>query len=246
MNLFEGLKAGDLEDLVLPLINIDEYESKLDDDSIVIAFYALDRDPASDLNRFIQKGAASILDTDLSPAPNEDGYYLVFVEILRDSEFPKKVESILESLTGLTNIKTWRAQIHDVEGTNVITPELLATKVRLVPIDDGQGPEHDDLEESVREFFSHSILEGVELNGRDLRLEGRYTDFNFTLVDLDTAEGVRENNSVMSQGYRLDESAQHNVSRLQALLGDHWLVEHLSEHVVLSHYATDQVALLKL
>ena len=56
-NLFEGLKEGDLAELVLPMISIDEFESKLDDDSIVVAFYVGDRDPSQDLNRFIQKGA---------------------------------------------------------------------------------------------------------------------------------------------------------------------------------------------
>jgi hypothetical protein len=247
MKLVEGLKAGDLEDLVLPLVNIDEYESKLDDDSIVIAFYVMDREPASDLNRFIQKGATNILDTDLSPAPNEDGYYLVFVEMLRDQNFPKKLESILESLHGLTNIKSWKAQIHDIDGTHVITPELLSTQVRLVPIDDGQGPEkEDDLEESVKQFFKDSILESVTLEGRALTLGGRFSDVNFTLVDFDTLENVQENNAVMQQGYRLDEAAQHNVSRVQALLGDHWLVEHLAEHIVISNYASSNVALLRL
>ena len=67
VNLVEGLKEGDLEELLIPMISIDEYESKLDDDSIVVAFYVRDRDPSYDLNRFIQKGASAILDTDVSP-----------------------------------------------------------------------------------------------------------------------------------------------------------------------------------
>ena len=105
VNLVEGLKEGDLEELLIPMISIDEYESKLDDDSIVVAFYVRDRDPSYDLNRFIQKGASAILDTDVSPAPNEDGFYMVFVEFLRDEDFPNKLLNTLGSLRGLTGIQ---------------------------------------------------------------------------------------------------------------------------------------------
>jgi hypothetical protein len=98
MDLFEGLREGDLEGLVLPHLSIDEFETKLDDDAIVVAFHVLDRDPANDLNRFIQKGAVALLDTDVSPAPNEDGYYVVFVELERNETFPERMMHILDSV----------------------------------------------------------------------------------------------------------------------------------------------------
>lgn len=107
MNLFEGLKEGDLLDLVLPVISIDEYESKLDDTSIVVGFYVNSNAPAKDLNRFIQKSPESLYDTEISPAPNEDGYYIVFLEIQRDDEFPAKIVSIANSLNTLTGNDEW-------------------------------------------------------------------------------------------------------------------------------------------
>ena len=79
--LNEGLRPDDLEDLVLPILSIDEYESKIEDDGIVVGFYTQYKDPANDLNRFIQKSAIDILDSEVSPAPTEDGYFIVFVEL---------------------------------------------------------------------------------------------------------------------------------------------------------------------
>src|ERR1700748_2916530 len=97
MELIEGLRENDLEGLVLPVISIDQFESKIDDDAIVVAFYVEYRDPAIDLNRFIQKSAVDILDTEVSPAPTEDGYFVVFVELMRDDKFMKKMSVIMEN-----------------------------------------------------------------------------------------------------------------------------------------------------
>jgi hypothetical protein len=240
-NLFEGLKEGDLEELVFPLISIDEYDSKLDDDSIVIAFFVQDKDPAQDLNRFIQKGATAILDTDVSPAPNEEGYYLVFVELLRDSNFPKKVTAILDSLNGLTGIKSWKGTFYETGEVLPINDENLMTKVRLV----SEEGDSDEVDEELTEFFSASDLSNMVVEGRRLVLEGRNTAFEFELVDFGTFDVLSERNAVLSQALRLDEAAQHNVSRISRLLGDLWLVEHLQDHVVLSTINSEKVALLR-
>ena len=65
--LLEGMREGDLEDLVLPMVTIDEYASKLDENAIVLGFYVQDRDAAEDLNRFVQKSPVEMLDTEVSP-----------------------------------------------------------------------------------------------------------------------------------------------------------------------------------
>src|SRR5690606_30290855 len=80
--LKESLFPGDLKDLIKPVVSIDEFEPKIDPAAIVLAFYAREEDPAFDLSRFIEFGPInSVLDTEVSPAPDEDGFYLVFVEI---------------------------------------------------------------------------------------------------------------------------------------------------------------------
>lgn len=253
MELFEGLKEGDLNDLVLPLVNIDEYETKLDDDAIVVAFYVKDREPASDLNRFIQKGAVSLLDTDVSPAPNEDGYYVVFVELVRDNKFPKRVMDILDSLRGLTSIKKWRGQFYDHEGVHDVTLENLKAKVRLLSADNAKEmlDDAEEVKESLYGFFKPSILESMDIKEGEhgslmLEFNRGGLSYSFSLVDFGTMADLKERNEVLNQALRLDEVAQANVRRLQGMLGSHWLVEHLEDHVLLSHYQSDQVALLKL
>lgn len=90
--LTEGMRRGDLADLVLPLISVDEYDSKVDEkEAIVFGFYVHDRGAADDLNRFLQKSAVPLLDTEVSPAPDQHGFYMVFIEFLDNDRLPQNV-----------------------------------------------------------------------------------------------------------------------------------------------------------
>lgn len=244
-NLFEGLKEGDLAELVLPMVSIDEYESKLDDDSIVVAFYVGDRDPAQDLNRFIQKGAVNVLDTDVSPAPNEDGYYMVFVEFLRDANFPKKLVDTTEALSGLTGLTTWKAQLYDVEGVVPVELEILMSQVRLESTEDHAGQE-DAIEEGLTEFFHQSDLDDMIIEGKTVTIEARGVAVELQLVDLGASADVYENNAVMASATRLDEAANANCRRIHRMLGDLWFAEQRGEHIVIGHALRENIALFRL
>ena len=108
-NLTEGLRKSDLDDLILPTISIDEFESKIDNETtIVVGLYINDIDPATDLSRFIEKSAVPILDTEVSPAPDEHGHYMVFIEFSRDKTFPKNLIDVIDSLQNINSEHTGR------------------------------------------------------------------------------------------------------------------------------------------
>lgn len=109
--LFEGMWSGDLEDLVLPMINVDQFGSKVSDSAVVVGFYVNDKDAANDLNRFLQKSPITLLDTDVSPAPDLNGYYYVFVELLFDQRFGEFVKKLLDEVAPLANIKKWKMRV---------------------------------------------------------------------------------------------------------------------------------------
>lgn len=241
-NLFEGLKANDLQDLVIPLISIDEYESKLDDDSVVVAFFVQDKDPSQDLNRFIQKGAVEILDTDVSPAPNEDGNYIVFVEFERDAEFPAKLIETLETLEGLTGLEAWNAQIYDVEGQLPVDLETLQANVRLTPHVEDDVAEG----EEIKEFFRSSDLDDMIVEGCDVIFEARGVTWTLRYVDHGSIDDVLEHNAALNQASRLDEAAQSNVSRMQRMLGDRWIAQQRGEMLVVSDITTSDCMVFKL
>ena len=116
--LNEGLRDGDLADLVLPLISVDEYVSEIagSGECIVFGFYVHDEDAANDLNGFLQKSATPILDTKVSPAPDQHGYFMVFIELMNNSRLAEIMTSILAEVKGLVAIDDWQMRVRNTEG----------------------------------------------------------------------------------------------------------------------------------
>lgn len=129
--LLEGMWAGDLADLVQPLVSIDEYASKLDASAIAIGFYVQDRDAADDLNRFIQKSPVTIIDADVSPAPDQRGYYLVFVELAFNERVVANIASLLEEISPLVAIEAWKMRVRNLDGLYDFDLERLATALKV-------------------------------------------------------------------------------------------------------------------
>ena len=104
----EGVEYGDLKSLITTNISVAEFEPKTgtDDDVVVLGFYADDEAPANDLASFIEKSSVSVLDTEVSPAAEEDGYYMVFVE-LDNEDLMKKVFALIEDVSRLVEVETW-------------------------------------------------------------------------------------------------------------------------------------------
>ncbi len=169
-DLTEGLRVGDLNGMVLPLLSIDEFLSKIDDRTvIVVAFYSFEEDPAHDLSNFIERSPQNVMDTDVSPAPTREGYYVTFVEIKRDPKFIPKLLKILSEIDNLTDVKQWQftsqklpsGKVLPVTEVNLkkwvdVTPELVST----------QNPDADQL----KEWFSHSSLHDVHVINNQIHL----------------------------------------------------------------------------
>jgi len=108
--LNEGLYEGDLESMVDPVVIMDYYKPKFGDEkrTMVMTFVCGDEGPADDLCNFIQKGSFDILDADQSPAPDESGKFLVFVELDRNRRMFDALDKILHSCKSITGVDKWQ------------------------------------------------------------------------------------------------------------------------------------------
>lgn len=108
--LNEGLYEGDLESTVDPVVIMDYYKPKFGDEkrTMVMTFVCSDEGPADDLCNFIQKGSFDILDADQSPAPDESGKFLVFVELDRNRRMFAALDKVLHSCKSITSVDNWR------------------------------------------------------------------------------------------------------------------------------------------
>lgn len=108
--LNEGLRSGDLKDLVSEVFTIDKYKSKMgeDRDVTVLGFQVKEKYPAADLMEFIEKGYPFILDADMSAGEEFDGQYQVFVEIERTNKLPSQIKELLSGIGQLCDCYDWR------------------------------------------------------------------------------------------------------------------------------------------
>jgi hypothetical protein len=116
--LNESIKHNDLRGLIAPLVSIDQYKSKVgkDENVAVVAFKIKDIDPAQDLSQFIESGY-DCLDVDVSPGPDSDGIYTVFVELERNSKLFETIDSMLNDIKQVDNdLEGWAFLAYETDG----------------------------------------------------------------------------------------------------------------------------------
>ena len=174
-HLNESLRHLDLKDTVLPQISIDEYQPKtgLENEVVVVAFYATSEMAAKDLSHFLEKGVVNTLDVDVSPVTDSDGSFLIFVEIKRSPKFWSEFKLILKDVEQMSDKLDWKVktylhpELHSVDDENltslIITdPENYMTKEEF----------ESKIKESITNFFNKSdtSVDSVSINEGYLKM----------------------------------------------------------------------------
>lgn len=137
--LRENVEQGDLKRLVHNSLHIDEYKSKMgsDEDIVVLSFKVEGKNPSNDMVNFFEKGYDWVLDADVSAGEQDDGDYLVFVEVARDENTPKNILKLLEDLMNLTEQKEdeWNFTYYKSSNKHPVTLENLEAVVPLTKED---------------------------------------------------------------------------------------------------------------
>lgn len=233
-NLFEGMREGDLEDMLLPLISVDEYESKIDNSAVVIGFYVGDQDAAEDLNRFIQRSPVEILDTEISPAPDQQGYYMVFVELLNNDKLPENIMDLLKEIQPLSDIDNW--QMH-VRGESDLVPFSKDSITKHVK-------QEKKVEESILAFLTPTVLRDAHVEDGMVILEGDSGKFELQYVGFGPYQEtmVEHGLNEAAVGFGMHDAVRS--SKLQSMLGEGWSVSRVGKCDVLHYLDTNMILIL--
>ena len=68
-------------------------------------------------------GVTPILDTEVSPNPNDVGMYIVFVEV-ENEDLMKTTLNLINDIRGLVKVKEWAIKFYKREAINVKTEEI--------------------------------------------------------------------------------------------------------------------------
>jgi len=121
----EGIEYGDLETLVDNTVSVGEFKPKTgtEEDVIVVGFYVKDEAPAIDLAKFIERGVTPMLDTEVSPNPNDIGMYIVFVEV-ENEDLMNTTLNLINDIHGLVKVKEWAIKFYKREAINIKTEDI--------------------------------------------------------------------------------------------------------------------------
>ena len=130
-----ALKEGDLKNTMLKKISIDEFEPKTGEsaDVMVIGMYLNETNPAKDLYHFINNSIVEIRDVEVSPNPNPENYYMVFLELDRNENSLNSVKKIIEEVERLSGKLDWEVSTTLSENLIGLEDESLSTFVQLDP-----------------------------------------------------------------------------------------------------------------
>jgi hypothetical protein len=135
--LTEGLNHMDMEDQITPLLGIDEFKSRIGNDSdiIVLNFIVGCEAAGNDLVDWLERGYEWIVDSEVSPGEVLDKKYFVYAEINRRTSAPKRIVEIIEDLKTLCGLEIddWQFK---VDGEKYpLTLENLQMHLTLDPIE---------------------------------------------------------------------------------------------------------------
>lgn len=160
----EGLRTGDLQDLLYPIFEVDTFRSKMgeDKDVCVLTFQAKDRSPARDFMEFIEKGYGFVLDADVSAGENMKGEYSIFVEIERSPKIIENITELLFGATKLTGIEDWGFKYYKEKKPTRATTENLKDKIPSSSKIYEQVLQKYKTNE-VKEFFNKTLMDDLVL-----------------------------------------------------------------------------------
>lgn len=231
------LRANELRDLVLPLIGIDSFKSKIgdDDDIIVLHFTVKYADPAKDLENFIEMGYNFIIDADVTPGETDAGVYLVFVELERSRDAPEQIMELIDGVKRLTGHSDMRFRYYKQFKTYDLNLENIKAAVPITP---EQYIDVIDEPDNANEFFKESYVNEIELIGDSIVFARSFSEpVGFNIIDF----GCRDNINQKYTGPILLESGFGETTYLTKYIGDYgiqcvdgfWLFENQNHILVL-------------
>lgn len=225
--LVEGMRGGDLEDMVLPLISVDEFQSKIGEDAIVLGFYVSERDAATDLDRFIQKSSAGLVDSEVSPAPDQHGWFMVFVELPRNLRLPEMVKEVIDEISPLVNIENWRMRIRGVERLVPFSEEAVRLHINVEKIEEG-------LLDRAGSMLAESAAGSIQADGDALVIEDISMRIRLVPVGIGSAGDLLTEAGLDDAPIASDLVAIAEARRIERMLGEGWTAESVADHLLLS------------
>jgi len=176
--LTESLKYKDMKEQVTPILGIDEFKSRIGNDSdiIVLNFIVASSAVGNDLVDWLERGYDWVIDAEISPGEVLDKKFYVFAEMNRRSTAPRRIMEVLEDLFTLTDIKAEDWEISIDNEKHPASQEFLEKAMLLSPMKYKQS-----MEGELNEWRERAGLKTVPL----------YDELDQDLLNFQRQAGIR-------------------------------------------------------
>lgn len=249
--LMENLMHNDLDGLLLPLVSVDRFVPKTGDSEhvSVIVFYAISKEAAEDLSDFLKFSAVGdIKDVDISPNPDPDFRYLVFVEMDRNKKLHQHIADLCDDVNKLGNIQKWNVQPYVVDDQFALDggewQQYVPTRPRDYVsrerhVEQQKQREQQQLEQNVREFFVNSNALNVQVNENRIQLTDYYGTSTLKLVDLGEGHRVMQESQLGQLAINYD--FEPNLTQAMSTLCGEIQVVPIGNNLVFYNPVSEQV-----
>lgn len=204
-----GIRQGDLVDTVLSKLSIDEYEPKTGDskDVVVLGINVTEDSVGQDLYNFLSSGVHEVRDIEVSPNPNQDGYYMVFVELDRNDRALQTIREMITDVENAAGKLSWKAKTHltddyiplnseEIDQIFISSPDDYVTREQADEMRTAEPelPEESDrTPDLVLEFLAASSLTNASVSDEILTLEANKFNAKLKIVDFGQASDIMKN-----------------------------------------------------
>jgi hypothetical protein len=240
-----SLKEGDLKNVVLKKLSIDEFEPKTGDakDVLVLGFQVTESNVGQDLYGFLNGAVVDVRDIEVSPNPNDNGYYMVFVEMDRKEGVVENIKTLIRDTERLAGKLEWEArtylnddylplnedEIYEyiiTDPANYVTREEFETQ-RAARIEEQQRLEEEaaaeaaalDTSNKILEFLKDSNLLQAGINEGRLVLQDSRNVVALELVDFGANSEVMLKHGIQESAIKFDFD-KVLFGKLKSMLGE--------------------------
>ncbi len=247
----EALKHGDLQGVVTNKVSVDEFEPKTGEkeEIAVIGFYVTEQAAGDDLAKFISKSVHEHRDVEVTPNPNEDNFYMVFVEVDRKEGMVEGLRALTKDIINVSGKVDWQVKPLLSDSELSIDDPMLETIIKQSPetyqTKEQQTEEAEQMKiTEIQDFIKNNtnvgdcVLENNTLTLKDYKynVQLEFVQFGEGKVTLEEA-GISE----AAIDYDWDKTL---VSTLESMRGDLNIIP-INKHIVFHSPATDQVLVAK-
>jgi hypothetical protein len=247
-----SLQQKDLKGVVTNEISIDEFEPKTGEKEnvAVFGFYVTEKQVGEDLANFLEKSTFDFRDVEVTPNPNPENLYMVFVEVDRNPGMIGMLREVAKDLLNITGEIDWKGKpLLSDESFDLKDPQL-ESNVKSTPEDYVTKDEHEanmkqEKETNIKDFvLDNTIATAVELTDSIITIkDGMKNKVKFEVISFGEGKPTLEEAGLTNLAIDYDFD-RHLIKTMENMRGTLNILP-INRNVVLHNPHTDQVLVVK-